>query len=163
MILDALERHRGRGVLIDANLLVLYLVGHVNRKRIANFRRTQSFTLKDFDLLVGLVNYLGPRIVSTPHVLSQTSDLTKLNGDELRAVRDLMKALVEKIEEQYDPAKDLVSHPLFARLGLGDAGIATVCSKKILVLTTDLALWIGLQNLGVDAVNFNHIRQIDWM
>jgi len=68
--------------------------------------------------------------------------------------------MVDTIEEHYDSAKDLVSHPLFARLGLGDAGIAAVCARNILILTSDLDLWNGLQGLGVDAINFNHVSAI---
>ncbi len=78
-----LRKHRGKGVLVDANLLVLLLVGTVNRRRIGDFKRTQSFTAEDFDLLRKLIAHLGPRMVATPHVLSQVSDLTDLKGREL--------------------------------------------------------------------------------
>jgi hypothetical protein len=120
--------------------LVLYIVGLVNRKRIATFKRTQSFTVEDFDFLVRIVKHLCPRIVSTPHVLSQVSDLTDLSGPELRRSRILLRMLVERMDEQYDSSKELVTHPLFSRLGLGDAGIATVRAREILVLTSDLDL-----------------------
>jgi len=43
MIPDAralLEKHRGKGVLVDTNLPVLLLVGLVNRSRITRFKRT---------------------------------------------------------------------------------------------------------------------------
>ena len=33
----------GSGPLVDANLLVLYVVGSVNRDRIENFKRTRRF------------------------------------------------------------------------------------------------------------------------
>jgi hypothetical protein len=95
-------------------------------------------------------------------VLSQVSDLADLRGDELRKVRALIKEVIETIEEHYDSAKELVSHSLFLRLGLGDAGIAAVSAKDILILTTDLDLWYGLQQLGLDAINFNHIRPWAW-
>lgn len=63
-----------KGVLVDTNLLVLYLVGLVNKKRIETFKRTQGFDVEDFERLTNLINYLGPRLVATPHVLSQVSD-----------------------------------------------------------------------------------------
>jgi hypothetical protein len=61
-MLDArslIEKHSARGVLVDANLLVLFLVGLINRQRIQNFKRTQDFTIKDFDLLQRLIKRFG--------------------------------------------------------------------------------------------------------
>jgi hypothetical protein len=45
------------GVLVDTNLLILYLVGLSNRSRIPRFKRTQIYSEGDFDLLRAL---LGP-------------------------------------------------------------------------------------------------------
>lgn len=71
-----------------------------------------------------------------------------------------MKTIIEKIEEHYDTAKEIAAHPLFARLGLGDAATATVYASGVLVLTADAILWTALQNRGVDAVNFRHVRKL---
>ena len=94
-MLDAaalIEKHRAKGVLVDTNLLVLFLVGTVNRQRILNFKRTGDFAIEDYDLLVRLVAWFG-RLISTPHVLSQVSDLTDLSGNELTAIRELFNLL----------------------------------------------------------------------
>ena len=163
-MLDAaalIEKHRARGVLIDTSLLVLFLVGSVSRKRILNFKRTGDFAIEDYDLLVGLIDWFG-KLVATPHVLSQVSDLTDLYGTELIAVRSLFKALVEQIDESYDASLLLVGDPAFERFGLTDTAITTVCSRGILVLTTDARLQIALQERGIDALNFNHIRPLGW-
>ena len=40
------------GLLIDTNLLVLFAVGSVNRGRIENFKRTRQYTIRDFELLL---------------------------------------------------------------------------------------------------------------
>ena len=153
-----LRKHRGKGVLVDANLLVLLLVGTVNRRRIGDFKRTQSFTAEDFDLLRKLIAHLGPRMLATPHVLSQVSDLTDLKGRELLQAREVMKALVRKMEETYHPALDLVEHPLFTRFGLADAAVAAIHHTGALILTADLDLYIGLQRLKIESLNFHHIR-----
>lgn len=163
-MLDAaalIEKHRAKGVLVDTNLLVLFLVGAVNRKRILNFKRTGGFTIKDYDLLVSLIAWFG-KLVATPHVLSQVSDLTDLTGQELTKIRELFKILVENIEESYDTSRLLVGDPAFKRLGLTDAAIATVCSRGILVLTGDAQLHAALQARAIDALNFNHIRPLGW-
>jgi hypothetical protein len=141
-MLDAvalIDKHRSKGVLVDTNLLVLFLIGLVNKRRILSFKRTQDFTIEDFDPLSRLIYWFG-KLVTTPHVLSQVSDLT----------------------ESHEEGKMLVSHPLFSRLGLADAAIATVCTRGTLVLTTDLNLQSALQQRGADALNFNHVRPLAW-
>jgi hypothetical protein len=163
-MLDAaalIEKHRAKGVLVDTNLLVLFLVGTVNRQRILNFKRTGEFTIEDYNLLVRLIDWFG-KLIATPHVLSQVSDLTDLTGDELNEIRELFKVLVENIEESYDTSRLLVGDPAFKRLGLTDAAIATVCSRGVLVLTADAQLHVTLQDRDIDALNFNHIRPLGW-
>ena len=70
--------------------------------------------------------------------------------------------LVEKIEESYDTSRLLVADPAFKRLGLTDAAIATVSSRGVLVLTTDLQLHVALQERGIDSLNFNRLRPLEW-
>ena len=164
-MLDALgliEKHRGTGVLIDSNLLVLHLVGTVNRERIKTFKRTQAYTLEDFELLEGLISCLG-RLFTTPHVLTEVSNLTgSLSGRELAEMRILIRFAVDEMQESFDESKTLVRHACFERLGLADAAIATLCERGMLVLTSDLDLYIALQTRGADAVNFSHIRSLGW-
>ena len=157
-----IDRHRGAGVFVDTNLLVLLLVGSVNPHRIANFKRTQDYTVGDFRLLRRLVDWFGKPLVATPHVLSQVSDLTDLSGREAIAVRELFRSTVGVIDERYHEARSLVVHPLFQRFGLGDASVAAVCAQNIVVLTADVQLQVALGSLGLDAINFNHVRSLGW-
>lgn len=164
-MLDAealIRKHKANGVLVDANLLVLLFVGLVNAGRIRNFKRTSDFTVEDFQSLQNLVDWFGAPLVTTPYVLSQVSDLTDLPGQELASIRALFVAKVELIEEQYDPGRQLVKNPVFKRLGLADASIAAVCERNVLVLTADLQLHIALGSLGLDTLNFNHVRALNW-
>lgn len=164
-MLDAralIEKHQGQGVLVDTNLLVLFLVGAVNKQRIPEFKRTQNYTIEDFHLLRKLMSWFG-NLIATPHVLSQVSDLADLPGRELREIRQMFKSVVVgQIKESYDRSEVLVADPMFERHGLADAAIATVCSRGILVLTSDVELQLALQRRSVDALNFNHVRPLGW-
>lgn len=163
-MLDAralIEKHRSKGVLVDTNLLVLLLIGSVDKRRILQSKRTQSFAIEDFDLLSRLIEWFG-KLITTPHVLSQVSDLTDLAGKELSMARRRFASLVELMDESHEESKVLVSHPVFSRLGLADAAIATVCTRGTLLLTTDLNLQLALQQRGADALNFNHVRPLTW-
>jgi hypothetical protein len=141
---------------------VLFLVGLINKRRIREFKRTRDFTVDDFNLLERLVSWFG-KLVATPHVLSQVSDLTDLSGKERGEIRRLFKLLVEEqIEESYDPSSLLVCDPVFNEHGLADSAVAKVGSRGILVLTADNNLFGELQRRNMDAVNFNHVRPIEW-
>jgi hypothetical protein len=74
----------------------------------------------------------------------------------------MFRSLVVELIEEYDTGQVLFADPLFERLGLADAAIATVCSRGILVLTTDVELQLALQRRGADALNFNHVRMSAW-
>ena len=62
----------------------------------------------------------------------------------------------------YSSSASLATAPLFKKFGLTDSGIADLVKGKDLVLTDDLSLFGYLQNLGIDAINFNHIRSLAW-
>ena len=161
MRLDAaglIEKHRGRGVFVDANLLVLLLVGRVNTQRIRDFKRTQDFSVEDFRLLDSLVKWFGKPLIATPYILSQVSDLTDLSGPNGVAVRELLKSTIQVIDERYESASQLVQHAAYNRFGLGDASIASICERAVVVLTADVRLQIALEGFGLDAINFNHVR-----
>jgi len=160
--LGLIEKHRGTGVLIDANLVILYLVGRVNRERIKTCKRTQAYTAEDFDLLERLASCFS-RFFTTPHVLTEVSNLTgSLVGRERLAIRRLIGLIVEQMEESFEPSRTVVRDACFERLGLTDAAIAKLCERGTLVLTADLDLYLALQTRGADALNFSHIRVLGW-
>jgi hypothetical protein len=160
--LDALiSKHRTNGLLVDANLLILYLVGKTNKRRIPVFKRTQQYTIEDFDLLEILVSQFET-LISTPHLLTEASNLAALQGEELTILRGQFKTMVGQMREFYDESRSVVADTTFARLGLTDAAIATLCRRSMLVLTDDLQLHLALVNRGADSINFNHIRTFFW-
>jgi hypothetical protein len=112
-MLDALsliQEHSGKGVLVDTNLPVLPFVGSVNRRRIERFKRTDAFTVADYDLLVRLLGTFG-RVLATPHVLAQVSDLAELHGPDLDPVREVFRRFVDKVEERCDAGRVIVTDP----------------------------------------------------
>ncbi len=160
-LLDQLiEKHRKRGVLVDTNLLVLLFVGRTNRIRINSFKRTQKYTCDDYDLLELLLSKFSG-LLTTPHVLTELSNLATLSGTEFARVRQLMQNEIKIIRELHEASSTIVTNYAFMRLGLADAAIAQL-SNSALVLTDDLDLYIHLQNIGIDVLNFNHIRVAAW-
>lgn len=164
MVAQLIAKYRNTGLLIDTNLLVRLIVGTLDRKLI-KFSRADSrpFTEEDFDLLVEFAA-LFTRIVSTPHILTEVSNLTgKLESKRHSEVREIIKIFVlNKVDEAQVSVRDIVQHELFTRLGVADTAIHLTAPGKYLVLTDELALVGTLKKRGVDVINFNNIRMLNW-
>lgn len=152
----------GRRVLVDTNLLLVLLVGAVDRTAITSFKRTRAYTPDDFDLLNAFVGRYQ-QVVVTPHVLTEASNLLGQLQPNLRGpARRVVAQLVPKLLEEVAPSSELVAEPLFTRLGLTDAAIARTSRGSVTVLTDDLDLYDALARQGGDVVNFNHVRAGAW-
>jgi len=142
---------------VDTNLLVLLVVGSVNRRRIGQFKRTSSFEEKDYDLLRDLLR--GYRIFSLAHVLSEMSNLTDLSGDEQAQARQILREAICAIEEPIMPSRTAVQNSVYTRLGLTDAAIVeSARTHGCAVLTNVLDLTLALQQQDLPAANFTHYR-----
>lgn len=152
-----IDKHRANGLLIDTNLMILMLVGRTNRRRIEHFKRTESYTIADYELLERFVKKFR-RMVTTPHILTEVSNLAILPKEDGLRIRSLLKDSIEVIHELHEPSRVIAQNPHFRRLGLTDAAVSNLC-RKTLVLTSDLDLWYALSIEGFDAINFNHFRR----
>jgi rRNA-processing protein FCF1 len=155
---EALARYRSAGVLVDANLLLLYVVGAHDREMISSFKRTAKFTPEDFLILTTVLDTFH-RVVTTPHVLTEVSNLAGQLKEHLKpAVFQLFAQTIQVLSEEYVPAREVSSHPAFSGFGLTDTAILQQARGKYLVLTEDFRLSQYLGHQGVDVLNFNHLR-----
>src|SRR5579863_4391858 len=118
--LALIEKHRGNGLLLDSNLCVLYLVGRTNEHRISRFDRTASYTVRDFHFLDSTVTKFRT-VVTTPHVLTEVSNLARLGRPELGRLRGLLRELAERLAEIYHESRLVAADPRFPDLGPTDA------------------------------------------
>ena len=51
------ELRSKEGLLIDTNLLILYVIGLIDVNRIEQNKRTRTYTKEDFYLLINFVSY----------------------------------------------------------------------------------------------------------
>jgi hypothetical protein len=51
--------YRGKRLLLDANLLLLFLIGTFDRSLIARFKRTAGFSANDFDVLANILPFFS--------------------------------------------------------------------------------------------------------
>lgn len=148
---------------MDANLLLLKIVGDLNPNGIQSFKRTRQFSNRDYETLQILIRPFK-RIVTTPHVLAEVSNLAGQIDDRRRkGLFTVFATGIEALSEEYIASADIAPTPAFIRLGLTDAAISAVAKNKLLVLTVDLPLCVFLQEQQIDVLNFNNIRQYNWL
>lgn len=144
---------------IDANLIVLLVVGLVGRDLIAKHRRTREFVVEDYDRLSGVVSRVGT-IRVTPNTLTEASNLLGQHGEPQRSQLLLkLRALIERSQESVVASLDAARHGVFPRLGLTDAALLEVVLADAPLLTVDLKLYEAALARGEEAaINFNHLR-----
>ena len=150
---------RAAGVFIDANLLVLLVVGSVDRGLIAKHRRLRDFIAKDYDLLLDLIE-LVDQVYVTPNTLTETSNLLAQHGEPERSMLlKQLRVIIHESEEVVVASTAASSNSKFHRLGLTDAVLLEVITAETPLITVDLDLYLAALEKGQDAaVNFTHLR-----
>jgi predicted nucleic acid-binding protein len=150
------------GLLVDTNLLVLYVVGAVNRNRIETFKRTCQYTKTDHELLLRVLGRFK-QLHTVAHVLAEVSNLTDLPGPERLRARLVLKETISLLSETELPSARAAEDRLYERLGLVDAAIGAVARKHdCAVLTDDLDLYLQLSRDRLKVLNFTHVRARAW-
>lgn len=147
-------------LLLDTNLLVLFVVGSFDKSLIERHKRTKTFTKDDFDLLLNVIDGV-PKVLVTSQIVAETSNLVAQIGEPIRS--KLMKqfaAVIQALDEAHVASKVSCQHRAFTRLGITDCGILEYLSvNTTFLLTDDFNLYLEASNLGYSAQNFNHLRQ----
>ncbi len=151
-------------MIVDTNVLLLFLVGSLDLKLIAKHKRVNQFTVEDFRLLNQLLRQFGA-ILTTPNVLTEVTNLAmQIGGNAKEKLVTQLAGLLQKgaFEEHVAESKEVSKVEEFRRLGLTDAGIIHLTKKEWTVLTDDLNLYLALQVRGLKAINFHHLRERKW-
>jgi rRNA-processing protein FCF1 len=155
---DLLSRYSNKGILIDSNLLLLYFVGKYKPSEIPKFKRTASFEINDFRLLLSILRRFN-KIITTPNILTEVSNLSNQlpNNFKLTYYSEFANQVL-LLDEKYITSSNICSLEHFRKFGLTDSGIIEAAKNQHLVLTDDFKLTNFLENMKVDVINFNHIR-----
>ncbi len=145
---------RPASAFIDTNLLILLLVGSVERTLVEKHKRTRNFLLEDYDRLLMLVVSLD-RVLVTPNTLTETSNLLNRSQD-IRLMKQL-KLLIHGSKEVYVASQAAVTNRYFNQLGLTDAALLEAISEEQPLITVDFDLYGAALSRGQNfAYNFTH-------
>ena len=148
-------------VLLDANLLVLLIVGTTDPSYVGRHRRLRAYDKSDFDLLIEFIRPMSALVV-TPYILIETSNtLLSGIGEPARShIADTFRQLVGSLDERFVHSTRAVEQPEFPRLWLTDAAVLMELVNSHVLLTADLDLYLAASQRGYTAINFNHLRQL---
>ena len=150
-----------RRILIDSNMLTLFIVGQVAESHIVRFKKTSHYSFKDYLILCSYIdNYT--QVIITPNIATETSNLIGfLNGQYLKDARAFLANILSQWTEHYTTSSEAASSPIYSRLGLTDAAIHHFTDNTTEVLTDDFDLYRALLDKQVQVANFTHLRELD--
>ena len=155
--------HAAHGILLDTNVLLLWLATQLHPKLIGA-DRLQTYTPSDALLLQEYTGRFG-RILTTAHVLAESSNMVgKMVHGRLRDhfFANLFPLFCLDGESSFRQLPTIgreLDVRVFVRLGLTDAGLAALASEDCLLLTDDLDLYVAAVSKGIEALNFTHMRE----
>ena len=145
-------------ILLDTNLLLLFIVGTASRDYISKHKRLTQFTVDDYDALVKVIE-CAPEVLLSPNTLTETSNLAAYIAEPAKAaIFRVLQNVIRSSPEQYIPSRVATERHEFLRLGLTDAALVEASTDEVAILTTDLDLYLAAIAKGSPAMNFNHLR-----
>lgn len=151
-LLDLLTKYRQKGILIDTNLLLLFVVGSLDPGLIPKVSRTANYSVQDFQIVTKVIDFFDIKI-TTPHILTEVSNLIDRNE-----IQGALRTFVSIVVERFVESSKVITHNMFSAFGLTDVAILDISKDNYLVLTNDGPLIGLLKNNGVDVVNLDILR-----
>lgn len=158
------RHHAGDGILLDTNVLLLLLIAQF-KPDLVGARRLEKYSLADAELLMAYVSRFK-RIFTTPHVLTETSNLAaqivkgQLRTQFFSALYPLFCGQGESAFVHCTALDGEIKPSVFVPLGLTDAWLSAVSASGRLLLTDDLDLYRSTLSEGANVINFTHMREV---
>ena len=159
---------KSRSVVLDANLLVLFVVGRSSRSHIARHKRLQQYDIAAYELLAERLAAV-PHVVVTPNVLTEASNLLSRGTEPARSeIMVTLQALIQNlgdsltrggVDERYVPSAQAAARGEFVSLGLTDSAILESSDENTVLLTDDLELYLSALRDGHSAEYFTYSRR----
>lgn len=157
------KKMQQKGVLLDANLLILLIVGFVDQDRITKHKKLGAYSAEDFKLLAALLETCRKLVVTT-HVLSETSNLVvhgmhgELETKAFLAIQSLVK--VDNFSETHDYLSTIVLNEGFLKYGVSDIGLLEALKGELVLLTDDFKLSGYAEAKGYDVLNYQSLQYL---
>ena len=149
------SKYQSRGLLLDSNLLLLYLVGRIDTILVGTgrYNKLSDFRAIEVVTLERLVSSFR-RLVTTAHVMTEVSNLvnTMRDADRVRTFRRFVETL-EVISEQEVSSYEVAGRSEFSLLGLTDSVLAHFAGQ-FLIVSKDGRMVNGLRANKIEALKW---------
>lgn len=160
------RKYRDIGILIDTNLILVYLLGRIDPGFISTNERTKTYREVDFRILEGIIKNTNKIIVSS-YILTEVSNLSKIRRHNLREYYEEFTKYIITSSEDSPPTQTLISketQDTLLKFGLTDLSIIeTLRINNYLLLSADFKLCSKVLDLGYDAINYTNIQTYNWL
>ena len=129
-VLDVIQKYKNKGILIDTNIALVYIVGTIDVSEIRKQGRTSNYNEEDFSRISKFIEHF-PKKATTPHVLTELSNLLPNRPELLRA----LAGFIERAVEIFEDSISLTKTQSFFEIGLADTAILKATKGLYLVLT----------------------------
>ncbi|WP_439490352.1 PIN domain-containing protein [Algoriphagus sp.] len=145
-------------IFIDANALILLVVGLIDKSLISTHKRTSIFESIDFENLTFLIGSLE-RILTTPNVLTEVDNLlNNFQKGHRWTYYQVLKELISKSTERFIESKSNLESQAFFDLGLTDSGVLEICKECDFLITGDSKLADYANAYGIKVIDLKKIR-----
>lgn len=160
--LNIYELKKKKGLIVDTNILLLYIVGKFNTEYIKKFRRTEIYNANVFSVISWLISFFDKRIYISPQIISELSNLSpeasKKNNKDIEMVVEYFKVFKEILTkvffEKYIHKDEILSFPYLYKYGVTDLSIYKLAKdNNYLVVTDDFKLSNYLKKNNVTSIN----------
>jgi len=154
------KRDKFNGLLIDTNLLLLLLVGLFDENEIGKVKRTEKYTVADFNKLKNLLNHFQTNFLINTNILTELCNLS----DSFNNKTDLkffifLESIIKTWNEDVQKSSDIIQKDksAFYKFGMTDASISQLAEQNTLVVTDDLKLYHYLSSKNYNALNYSNL------
>jgi len=141
-------------VILDTNLIVLFVVGLTRTDIIEVHDNLSDYTITDYVNLSNLLNAFSD-IILLPHVLAEVSSLSRQIKNPYRTmIQNNFRKFVELNGELSLPSIDAVRRNEFLRLGITDSAILN--ALDVLNTQSDCVLFTVDGDLAIEAEMLGH-------
>jgi len=143
-------------LILDANLIVLLVVGLADENAVPGHKRTRAYSIGDFRLLLSVIAEYQ-ELAALPNALTEASNLLEFEGDGLPGkIFGRFLDFISTTKEIYIPSLNASRRTEFRRLKLTDAATLEAARPDVHILSADLGLYLAALKAGYSAANFTH-------
>lgn len=156
-------RDAPEGLIVDTNLLILFLIGKYDIDLVENCRLTSKYHKDDYELLCRIMQ-LFKKLIITPHIVAEISNLSKneLKDQKLAAYVSVFINFLNtpSLEEKYVGIEKFfgVEIKLISYFGFTDMAIYELSKDSKLPFITDDDRFYQFSCNKTPCIKFQHIK-----